>query len=46
MLKKTGTKARLDMEKFFAKKIFLELFVKVKKDWRNDPKQLKRLGYR
>ena len=45
-LKKTGTEARTDIEKFFGKKIFLELFVKVKKDWRNDPSQLKRFGYR
>jgi len=45
MLKKTGTAARKDMEAFFGKKIFLELFVKVKKDWRNDSKQLKQFGY-
>ena len=46
MLKKTGTRARLDIEKFFNKKVFLELHVKVKKEWRNDTGQLKRFGYR
>jgi len=46
MLKKTGTEARLDMEDFFGKKIFLELFVKVTKDWRDKPAILKRFGYR
>ncbi len=45
-LKKTGTGARLDMEKFFGKKVFLELFVKVKKDWRNNDRMLKDFGYR
>jgi GTPase len=45
MLKKVGTMARKDMEKFFDKKVFLELFVKVKKDWRNSDYQLKRFGY-
>ncbi len=44
-LKKTGTEARLDMEHFFAKKIFLELFVKVRKDWRNNDLLLKKFGY-
>jgi GTP-binding protein Era len=33
------------MEAFFAKKVYLELFVKVAADWRNDRKQLKRFGY-
>jgi GTP-binding protein Era len=46
MLKKVGTEARLDMEDFFGKKIFLELFVKVTKDWRDKPAILKRFGYR
>jgi GTPase len=46
MLKKTGTEARHDMEDFFGKKIFLELFVKVTKDWRDKPAILKRFGYR
>lgn len=44
-LKKTGTEARHALEKFFAKKIFLELFVKVDKDWRNNETKLKRYGY-
>ncbi len=46
MLKKTGTEARMDMEDFFGKKVFLELFVKVTKDWRDKPAILKRFGYR
>ena len=46
MLKKVGTEARHDMEDFFGKKIFLELFVKVTKDWRDKPAILKRFGYR
>jgi len=46
MLKKVGTEARYDMETFFGKKIFLELFVKVTKDWRDKPLMLKRFGYR
>jgi GTPase len=45
-LKKTGTAARLEAEKFFGKKIFLQLFVKVDKDWRNDDTKLNRYGYR
>ena len=44
-LKKIGTLARRDLEQFFQKKIFLNLYVKVNKDWRNDDKQLKRFGY-
>ena len=44
-LKKVGTLARRDMEAFFHKKIFLDLYVKVNKDWRDDDKQLKRFGY-
>jgi GTP-binding protein Era len=44
-LKKVGTLARRDMETFFQKKIFLDLYVKVNKDWRNDDNQLKRFGY-
>ena len=44
-LKKVGTLARRDLEKFFQKKIFLELYVKVNKDWRDNDKQLKRFGY-
>ena len=44
-LKKVGTQARVDIEKFLDKKVFLELFVKVNKDWRNNEIQLKRFGY-
>lgn len=45
-LKKTGREARIDMEDFFGKKVFLELYVKVTKDWREKPRELKRFGYR
>ena len=44
-LKKVGTKARLDMEDFFQKKVFLSLFVKVDPDWRENKKELKKFGY-
>ena len=44
-LKKVGTWAREEMEKFFQKKVFLELFVKVNENWRTDPKALSRFGY-
>lgn len=46
MLKRVGTEARHDMEDFFGKKVFLELYVKVTKDWRDKPAMLKRFGYR
>ncbi len=46
MLKKVGTAARHDMEGFFNKKIFLDLYVKVTKEWRDKPSVLKRFGYR
>jgi GTP-binding protein Era len=45
MLKRVGTEARHDMEDFFRKKVFLELYVKVTKDWRDKPLILKRFGY-
>ncbi len=45
MLKKIGTEARKDIEAFFEKKVFLELFVKVEKDWRNKENKLKSFGY-
>ncbi len=45
MLKKVGTEARKDIEAFFGKKVFLELFVKVEKDWRNKELKLKSFGY-
>lgn len=44
-IKRTATEARLEMEKFFGRRIYLELFVKVKKDWRNDENVLKSFGY-
>ena len=44
-LKKVGMQARQDLEKFFDKKIHIELFVKVNKDWRNNAYQLRRFGY-
>ena len=44
-LKKVGTEARKDIESFLDKKVFLELFVKVDKNWRNDATKLKRYGY-
>ncbi len=44
-LKKVGTLARKDLEQFFQRKIHLELFVKVSKDWRSNPNALKRFGY-
>ena len=46
MLKRVGTEARHDMEDFFKKKVFLEMYVKVTKDWRDKPLILKRFGYR
>ncbi len=44
-LKKVGTMARKDMEAFLEKKVFLEMFVKVSKDWRDNEIQLKKFGY-
>jgi GTP-binding protein Era len=44
-LKKVGTQARKEMETFFGKKVFLEMFVKVAQDWRNRPDSLKSFGY-
>lgn len=44
-LKKTATSARIDMEKWLKAKVFLEVQVKVKKDWRQDERQLKNFGY-
>lgn len=45
-LKKVGTAARLDMEKFWGKKVYLGLFVKIKENWRNDDRQLRYFGYK
>jgi len=44
-LKKTGTEARIALEEFLHNKVFLELFVKVKKDWRSDENLLNNMGY-
>ena len=44
-LKKVGTEARLDIEAFFGKKVFLNLYVKVQKDWRSKERDLKNFGY-
>ena len=44
-LKKVGAMARKDIEHFFEKKVFLEMFVKVEKDWRNRDAMLKNFGY-
>ena len=44
-LKKVATNARKNLEKFFNKKIFIEVYIKVKKNWRNDKLSLKRFGY-
>jgi GTP-binding protein Era len=44
-LKRVGRESRLDMEAFFNKKVFLELKVKVNKDWRNNERQIKKFGY-
>ncbi|HAM10804.1 MAG: GTPase Era [Bacteroidetes bacterium GWF2_41_9] len=46
MLKRVGTEARRDMEGFFRKKVFLEVYVKVSKDWRDKSDMLKKFGYR
>ena len=45
MLKRIGTEARKDIETFFGKHVYLELFVKVEKDWRNRENKLKQFGY-
>ncbi len=45
-LKKVGTEARLLLEEFIGKKVFLELFVKVDEDWRNKTNRLKAFGYK
>ena len=44
-IKRVGAEARKDLEKFFQKKVFIELYVKVNKNWRSDKNQLKRFGY-
>ena len=44
-LKKVSTEARKSLERFFGKKVFLETFVKVDKDWRNSQRELNHFGY-
>ena len=46
MIKKIGSLARIDIVKLLDKKVYLELFVKVESNWRNDKSQLKELGYK
>jgi GTP-binding protein Era len=45
-IKLVGTQARIEMEAFFGQRVFLEMFVKVRKDWRNNENALKSFGYR
>jgi GTP-binding protein Era len=45
MLKRIGIEARKDLEMLFGTQVFLELFVKVEKDWRNSPRMMRELGY-
>jgi len=45
-IKRVGAEARVDLERFFGKKVFIELYVKVNKDWRSNSNQLKRFGYK
>ncbi|MDO6744477.1 GTPase Era [Tenacibaculum soleae] len=45
-LKRVGTEARKDLQQFFDKKVFLDLYVKVNKNWRSNERQLKRFGYK
>jgi GTP-binding protein Era len=46
MLKEIGRLAREEIEAFLGVRVFLELWVKVEKNWREDPQALRRLGYR
>ena len=45
MIKKVGVEARKDIEKFFGKSVYLEMFVKVEPNWRNRENKLKSFGY-
>jgi len=45
MLKRVGTGARKEMEEFLGKKVFLELYVRVAHEWRDNPRMLKKFGY-
>ena len=44
-LKRTGTQARIEMEDFFQKKVFLSIYVKTDPDWRENRKELRKFGY-
>ena len=44
-LKKVGTQARIEMEDFFQKKVFLQIYVKVDPDWRESRRELRKFGY-
>lgn len=44
-IKRIGTEARRDLEKFFQKKVHLDLYVKISKDWRKNPQKLREMGY-
>ena len=46
MLKRVGTAARVDIEKMLGRKVFLELFVKVRENWRESPEFLMQLDWR
>ncbi|GAK89955.1 GTP-binding protein Era [Nonlabens ulvanivorans] len=45
-IKRVGTEARKDLQKFFGKQVHIELYVKVNKNWRSNEKQLRRFGYK
>ena len=45
MLKEVGKRSREEMEALFGSRVFLELWVKVKSDWRNNEKHLRNFGY-
>ncbi|MGG6230176.1 GTPase Era [Tenacibaculum sp. SDUM215027] len=45
-IKRVGTEARKDLQQFFDKKVFLDLYVKINKNWRSNDRQLKRFGYK
>jgi GTP-binding protein Era len=45
MLKRVGTGARKEIEEFIGKKVFLELYVRVAREWRDNPRMLKKFGY-
>lgn len=45
-IKRVGAEARKDLEYFFGKKVYLELYVRVNKNWRSNEKELKRFGYK